>query len=297
MKNFKELIIPILSLLIAFSSIYGSYIISIKSLNENRGLSEYETTFKSKQEHYLSFIKEIQNSYYHGIQKNQIEFYDAWDRFQTEYYYLEPLMYSSGKHKEFNDLYLKTSNFLLALKDSNQEKSFGEYLDKNRRLKSMLLQTLFTAPRPKMNSDSSTNDSNFFPDSISLFIAILALIIAFFTFKENGRVQRILANQTYLSDVELKMLDNPELLTLHNVDKELLNDCDINATELVYIITNLNAAAVFYRLKAKDIKGFSEYRKNFLDNPKVKKAWENIIKNKFISNKKFIEAIDKYYIG
>ena len=121
------------------------------------------------------------------------------------------------------------------------------------------------------------------------------MVLSIITFNDNRRLKRITVNYDFLNKAEEKLGENESFLQFHDVDKDLLNDCKITSKELAYIIANLNASALYYRLKGGKIKKFTESRIIFLQNDKVKNTWQKIIKNRFISNSNFTKAVDKFY--
>lgn len=132
-------------------------------------------------------------------------------------------------------------------------------------------------------------------DYISFIIALAAILISFVSIDENNRLTRLKENyNTHYSNLS-SIEKDPSLLKIHGLSKSILKDKGISVDEFVYILKNFNSLSSYYMLRGTEIVDFNEYRKDFLNSKKVKKAWKYFIRKKFICYDKIVNAVDSYY--
>ena len=136
---------------------------------------------------------------------------------------------------------------------------------------------------------------------ISLTVAILAMvvsvvsaIIAGVSLKEQKRISKLTANYTAITAADSLLVKHEELLSLYNIDKELLDKYGIKPVELLYLAESFHAAELYRRIEGQKVVTLSKYRENLLRNEKVRKAWQHFIRGKFTFYAPFTEAIDKF---
>jgi hypothetical protein len=93
---------------------------------------------------------------------------------------------------------------------------------------------------------------------------------------------------------EQALISNPDILELYGITKDDLNKAGISAQELLYILSDLRQGEIFHRIEGFRGPFISEYRKNFLTNPKVKIAFESFIRNHLMSDSPYTQAIDQF---
>lgn len=130
---------------------------------------------------------------------------------------------------------------------------------------------------------------------ISTLIAVMAAGISLVALREQRRISKLNANIEFLIYGQNMIVDNPELLELHNITEQLLGETGVTHKELLYILNSLYAGQAYYFVeKSKNIE-LSKYRQNFLRNSKVKMAWQNIIRTRMIFDSEYTQVIDKFY--
>lgn len=130
---------------------------------------------------------------------------------------------------------------------------------------------------------------------ISIVIAVISAIIALNTVKEGRRISKLQLNIQLLHETEQQLKSNPELLKLHGIDIKDLEEIDVTSEEFVYILNSFRAGQAYAHIHNNKKITITNYRRNFLDNPKVKQVWDRFIRDKFLIETSFTTAINDYY--
>lgn len=142
----------------------------------------------------------------------------------------------------------------------------------------------------KIQKDSFTET-----DYISFLISLSAIFISFFSIDENSRLTRLKENYN-MHNNNLGLIEkDPTLLKIHGISKSSLDEKGLSLNEFIYILKEFNSLSSYYMLKGTEINDFNEYRKDFLNSKKVKKAWKYFIRKKFICYEKIVNAVDSFY--
>ena len=88
---------------------------------------------------------------------------------------------------------------------------------------------------------------------------------------------------------------HPELLELHGIEPRMLDALGITEHEFVYLMQSFNAAELYYQIAESRTITLSQYRKTLLSNPKVKLAWQNLIRGKLLTESAFTKTVDSFY--
>ncbi|KAA3618044.1 MAG: hypothetical protein DWQ05_08335 [Calditrichaeota bacterium] len=129
---------------------------------------------------------------------------------------------------------------------------------------------------------------------ISLIIAISAATFSYFSFNENKRIKRFTQNFSRLINVEEMLSKNPSFLEFHGVSKKLLDENNVTAEEVAYILLSVRAGQEDSRIKNKRKYRLSPYRKKLFSNEKTQLIWKNILKERLIFRSSFVKAVDEY---
>lgn len=68
----------------------------------------------------------------------------------------------------------------------------------------------------------------------------------------------------------------------------------LTSAELVYIWSDLRQGEIFHRIDDSDKNILTEYRKNFLDNQKVRIAFSEFIYGKLMSKSNYTNTVKRY---
>ncbi len=159
-----------------------------------------------------------------------------------------------------------------------------------------LKDTLHELAIVKLNKSTKVNSKDFNDiDYIHVLIALVAVIIAAWASSENNRVERLKENYKASNETFDMFLKDSSLLKFHGITKKKLKKYSLTSNEFIFLLKNFNAISSYYTLRGNQNIKFSTYRKEFLDSPKVKVAWVNLIRNRFISFDNIVNAIDEHY--
>jgi len=129
---------------------------------------------------------------------------------------------------------------------------------------------------------------------VALIISVASAVIARIALKEQIRVSQLTANYSAVASADASLFNNKDLLELHNINEELLEESGVTHVELLYLADSFQAAELYYRIENNKSVVLNQYRQNQLRNEKVQKAWKGIIRGRFSSYAPFTEAIDKF---
>lgn len=105
----KELIIPILSLLVAFAGIVSTSAIQIASLRTQNEIKQYEVTFIAKQKAYADLMRSTHKVFYAGFDaRSSGELKSSINELETNVYAVQPFL----KPKESSILWEETQKLI-----------------------------------------------------------------------------------------------------------------------------------------------------------------------------------------
>jgi hypothetical protein len=97
-----------------------------------------------------------------------------------------------------------------------------------------------------------------------------------------------------LARTEGMFIVNPELFQLHGIQFDELAKDGISVEELIYINCNFDAGSAYHKISGEKQVVLTSYRKNFIRNAKVRKAWKKYLRDKMFSPSPFVDAVDAY---
>ena len=130
---------------------------------------------------------------------------------------------------------------------------------------------------------------------VASVIAVISAIIAIISYKKQKEISKINTNLLLLEKTQDMLHKHPELLELHGIEKKHLDSCGVSSTEFIYILNSLYSGLAYYTISGESNIKLSSYRKEFLNNAKIRKSWEIIIREKMIYKGNYTKAIDSYY--
>jgi len=136
-------------------------------------------------------------------------------------------------------------------------------------------------------------------DSILASMAVLISVLSAFLARQALDAQLTISKNTAFftqkAAAEGYLAQHPELLELHGIEPRLLDDLEITEHEFVYLMQSFNAGELYYQISGSKTITLSQYRKTLLSNPKVKVAWEKLIRGKLLTESAFTKAVDAFY--
>jgi hypothetical protein len=87
--------------------------------------------------------------------------------------------------------------------------------------------------------------------------------------------------------------EHPELYELHGITAADLAREGVSPQELSYVVHSFDAGSAYYRIHSPTKVELTEYRRQMLQHPKVRKIWKAFIVGKTMSRSQFTEAVDQ----
>ncbi len=124
--------------------------------------------------------------------------------------------------------------------------------------------------------------------------AVLSVIFSKITLERQRYTQGWIANHDLLNRTTAMLLEDHSLLRILGIDLEELKKDGITPEELIFIHASMDAGHAFYRISGARYSIITGYRKNFLENPKVRLAWKKYLRDKLFGDTAWTTAIDAY---
>jgi len=144
----------------------------------------------------------------------------------------------------------------------------------------------------------STSDIVSLATSLLTLAAVIVSAVAAHLAKKALEAQVIvskngaLVSQTQQNEEQLGKL--PQLFGLYNIDLEDLKNNSITPEELLFVWSDLRQGEIFHRMEGFTGEMISDYRANFLRNPKVQSIFFKYISGRLMSNSPYIEAVRRF---
>jgi hypothetical protein len=142
-------------------------------------------------------------------------------------------------------------------------------------------------------------------DTLTIIISFASILIALFaawisgrTLNEQKRIAKVSNNYSLLMQANSLIIEYPELLGIHNITSDELQNANVTEKEVVYILQSIQAAQSYYEVENSsrvNINTLSLYRQNFLRNKKVRSVWTTFMREKLIVSSPFSNAVDEFY--
>jgi hypothetical protein len=127
----------------------------------------------------------------------------------------------------------------------------------------------------------------------ALIIAIISLVHTIISSRRQEFTAGRLNNLAAISDIERMIADNPQILELHGVSLQELEQSGITSNEIAYLLSSFTAGRLYYSSNdGGTVSPFEvgSYRYNMLSSHRTRKAWP-IIK-KLMEPGKYRDKID-----
>ncbi len=128
---------------------------------------------------------------------------------------------------------------------------------------------------------------------ISATVAVIAAMISLVNLRESRRIAKYSENSSLVFQTESLALKHKNLIKLHNITEEMLEEVNATAEEVIYLSLSINASRAFCQIQKKV--ELSEFRKNMFKNKKVIMIWRHIIRGRLVSSdSSYAKVVDKY---
>jgi len=128
----------------------------------------------------------------------------------------------------------------------------------------------------------------------SAVVTLCAAWIAQAALRGQSNAQQWGANYDFLAKAYDLIGPENSILELHGVSVDELKSDGVSVKELVYILYQLEASDLYYRIKGEYRVDLSPYRKAFLGNEKVQLVWDKYLRDKFFHSSFLRLAVDEF---
>jgi hypothetical protein len=147
-KHWKDVVIPLLSLVVALSGIISAAFIQFASLQSQVSLKQYEVTYLAKQKAYSEVLSSMHSAFYSSVPQSKAEMLRAFDKLTTDVFSIQPFL-RPAEQVMLNDdvqeliaLCLKRYQLVEAGKD-DLDNWAGSFVDQKEKVRQRLSMWLF----------------------------------------------------------------------------------------------------------------------------------------------------------
>lgn len=129
---------------------------------------------------------------------------------------------------------------------------------------------------------------------ISACIAAVAAWIAYWSLRSQRHLATIATAFPIMNEAEKMLGSAPDLLKLHGVTDEMLEECGASPGEIVYTLLSFNSDAAFYHIQETKKVELTLYRRRMLNTPEVRRIWSCVLRKSMYNSTPFVDAVDDY---
>ncbi len=129
---------------------------------------------------------------------------------------------------------------------------------------------------------------------MSALVALYAVFIARAAVNAQRHAQSWSTNYELLAKANEILAANPDLLQLHGIDPDEFSKHGVSALEVVYVNHHLDAGGALHKISGEKKVQLTEYRRQFLLNPKVRVIWKNFLRERLFKATPYSVAIDEF---
>ncbi len=107
-------------------------------------------------------------------------------------------------------------------------------------------------------------------------------------------MQGWIANHDLLNRANAMLVQDHSLLGILGIEPEELVKDGITPEELIFIHASMDAGHAFYRISGERYSIITGYRKNFIENPKVRLVWKKYLRDRLFGENAWTNAVDDY---
>lgn len=128
--------------------------------------------------------------------------------------------------------------------------------------------------------------------ALNLAFLVYAILFQAKETERNNEIRKWEANYTYVLDAKKLITDHPEILELHGLPTNLPQELGVTPAQVAYVILDLKAADLYYRIDERDPIKMTDYRLNLLKNDKYRKiARSCLVDGKLLPESRFTKAL------
>jgi hypothetical protein len=129
---------------------------------------------------------------------------------------------------------------------------------------------------------------------LSACAAVLSVIFSKLALERQRYMQGWIANHDLLNRTNAMLMQDHSLLGILGIEPDELLKDGITPDELIFIHASMDAGHAFYRISGERYSIITGYRKNFLENPKVRLAWKKYLRDRLFGQTPWTKAVDAY---
>lgn len=134
--------------------------------------------------------------------------------------------------------------------------------------------------------------------ALNLGFLIFAIVLQTRETRRLNEISKWQANYNYLLDAKKLIVEHPEVLELHGLSKDLPKTLGVTNAQVAYVVLDLKAADLYYRIDGSDPVIMTAYRKNMLRVETYRKiAKECVVAGTLLPDSPFCKALRKELEG
>lgn len=130
--------------------------------------------------------------------------------------------------------------------------------------------------------------------SLNFGILAFAMLMQYRETRRQNEIDRWRTNYDYLLEAKKLIAQDSKILRLHGLPDNLAKSLNASHEEIAYVVLDLKAADLFYRMSADTTFELTDYRRNLLDNPHYRRIALPCVQSALIPDGQFRTRILKY---
>jgi hypothetical protein len=130
--------------------------------------------------------------------------------------------------------------------------------------------------------------------ALSLVVSLVSAAVAIIAVRTSARIAMRTADLQLHNFADELCKTNPSLYEFHGITMSDVEREGVSPEELTYLVHSFDAAYAYHSMQNSSKVEISEYRRNMLLHPKVRKIWKLFIVGKTLNRGPFTKAVDDY---
>ncbi|MEQ8822847.1 MAG: hypothetical protein RIC14_00560 [Filomicrobium sp.] len=130
---------------------------------------------------------------------------------------------------------------------------------------------------------------------VTAAVSIFAAVVAVYSLLQQRKEAQLVVNTHFLNDKIKMLVQHPELIELHGIDRAELAEHGLSEVELAYILNSVFAGQAFHAAGQVRRVQLSPYRVAMLETAKFEVAWIHFIRGRLTMHTPYTAAIDRFY--
>lgn len=113
--------------------------------------------------------------------------------------------------------------------------------------------------------------------AINLALLVYAILLQVSEASRQNEISKWSVNYNYLLDAKKLIVDHPEVLELHGLPADLHKTLGVTRAQLAYVVIDLKAADLYYRIEGARSVRMTEYREHMLQSKKYRAIARKVV--------------------